>query len=232
MICGFNSFNILNEKYDDNVELYKLSSEIIDYFFKNKFNWKNPTKLKDIIKIKNYNILYDFIENFDLSIYIFDELNDNCGGFEEVDIDNYVNSGTIYIWKCLSMYYNYNKKDGYNYKNHYKDFKKSTLVHELQHAYDYYRTKGKNSYIKRQFKFNDYVNKHNFFDSERYYKLPSEIWARFTQLVNALNFNKDFKSVLNDMKDDFDFKYYKLTDKQKKRIEKELYKYYIIKKGS
>lgn len=131
-----------------------------------------------------------------------------------------------------------------------KDIKKavsvyaSTLLHELQHAYDNWRSKGK--YIE-EIKKMEIKLKEGFY--EKYLNLKHEIDARFTQTISDINFkdvdwdlssefsNTDFlytilpfKEILKDFKRLFKG-YDILNRKDKVRVDKKLAQFYQFEKG-
>jgi hypothetical protein len=114
----------------------------------------------------------------------------------------------------------------------------STLVHELQHAYDDYRSKGK-LYQTKQYKkyLEKYVrgNIENEINSDieqakKYVNLPHEIWARFSQAMINTRFTtldikdnkvilemKPIKKVVSEFKRYFDH-YRELSDVMKRKL--------------
>lgn len=121
----------------------------------------------------------------------------------------------------------------------------STLLHELQHAYDHYRSEGKFNKVdpEKSEKLDQAFKTDQKLGQERlnqlykdYMNLPHEVWARFSQAIDALesknmiqgqDFNKvkeEFEKVMDGYKD--------LKDKMKKRILKTLYKYWDDEQGS
>ena len=114
----------------------------------------------------------------------------------------------------------------------------STLVHELQHAYDDYRSKSKALNTKQYRKHGDkYMS--NVADQQTdqrvekfisYVNLPHEIWARFSQAMHLVSFTKhDFKNgtfeqtmipihdVVKDFKINFNY-YNEMSDKMKRKL--------------
>lgn len=88
------------------------------------------------------------------------------------------------------------------YYSFYYEFT-STLIHELQHSYDDYRSRG-NAFTSKEYKkYNELLNKikikqtsEELIDKEefsryaKYLNLPHEIWARFSQAVFKIRFAK------------------------------------------
>lgn len=79
----------------------------------------------------------------------------------------------------------------------------STLIHELQHNYDDFRSKGNTFNTKQSKSFSELANalkqkqtteeltdKEEFAKYDKYLNLPHEIWARFSQSVFKIRFTK------------------------------------------
>lgn len=109
---------------------------------------------------------------------------------------------------------------------------KSALVHEIQHAYDDYRSGGKYSINKRTER---YINKYgsgNYDDTsdermKAYLNLPQEYWARLSQFIsnNDIKSYGDFNLLWNKFRDEFEgFEH--LSNDDIKRLSKSLYKYW------
>jgi len=109
---------------------------------------------------------------------------------------------------------------------------RSILLHELQHAYDDFRSKGKYLSDKRSRKF--YEKNKNIsnkpFDMKiylQYLKLPHEYWARFTQFAGAYFYiNRPFKEILRDFKDSPIIRFNDIPEKDQKRLIKALYMFW------
>jgi len=118
---------------------------------------------------------------------------------------------------------------------------RTVLVHELQHAYDDWRSKGKYRTSKQA---KDYQKQYGdnadimspgevMWSAERWAKyagMPHEYWARFTQTVRSLfmfpsAYDKAFPAIEKEFKREFPG-YDKITDDDKKRLSKALYKYW------
>lgn len=133
------------------------------------------------------------------------------------------------------------------------NFIKSTLIHELQHAFDDYKSNGKydtdkqsKSYYKKQKELEDlkYKNKNKpkeliniLIDDDaeattEYLKLPHEYWARLTQYISDKNIdffkNNTIHNVVNDMKKSYLIAYNELDEKQKRILIKAITKYWYI----
>lgn len=129
----------------------------------------------------------------------------------------------------------------------------STLLHELQHVYDDYISKGKYTQNKKTFKYikskkslnvdyndmkeEDFKKLDSLFGE--YHKLPHEINARFTQAVQKTKFwkldtedknnifwyKRLFLDVMKDVIIDFEG-WYKIDDIVKKRLKLRIYNYW------
>jgi hypothetical protein len=99
------------------------------------------------------------------------------------------------------------------YKKILNSFKKnkldSFLIHELQHAYDDFRSEGKvyieKTNIEFKKKYGDQNQKRENLSKEgkmQFYKdylsLPFEAWARFSQVMNDIEFTKVETDIIND----------------------------------
>ena len=116
---------------------------------------------------------------------------------------------------------------------------RSTLIHELQHAYDDWRSGGKYDKNKQT---SDYKKKYTkdtlsggevTFDTDhwaKYAQLPHEYWARFSQTVRDIfMFPAAYEKPFSDIQKKFVGKFpgYKIMQEpDKKRLFKALYKYW------
>ncbi len=116
---------------------------------------------------------------------------------------------------------------------------RSVLLHELQHAYDDFRSKGKYThdklsqdyYKKLKYAYDDVKSKMSEEERKIYLSLPHEYWARFNEFlsdISAFNFKrKGLKFFLDYFKQNF-VGYEHISDDAKKRLSKALYKFYIL----
>lgn len=112
---------------------------------------------------------------------------------------------------------------------------KSALVHEIQHAYDDYRSEGMYSTGKRSSKYDkrfggDTGTTENNYSDERlraYLNLPYEYWARFSQFISNIDIKsfENFNLLWNEFGKGFEGYGY-LSPNDKKRIARSLYKYW------
>ena len=246
-ILLFESFNTQNE-------LESLTYKILDYM-SNYIVIKKTMSVKNILSHidKKYDTIQDFIDNFNLDINI--KLSDGRGQASYVTTSDIFekNKGDINLFL-----YDYeieefkNEKDSNMLLHNLLKFFRYELLHELQHAYDDYRTNSKfinNDGIKfldKQTSINDlkdkinkglYLTKDELQNKKDYTNLKHEIDARFTEAISRTHFYdmdmKTFKKVLrsfNDIKTDFikNIRGFDIMDhKDKKRVLRKLGQFYI-----
>lgn len=258
----FNFTNYILEGIKEIDELYLLTEQILEYLsFRhteiitelNTDGYMNYEMINMIYNASDYKLLIPFITKFTLNIEITNDMKSNNlrGMFLPDDEENYKETGWIFLNFDLPQL-KQNIQQGYvKFNDKQQAFKhgliktyKEVLVHELQHAYDYYRTKGKFVNNKLTYDYKKDINKatdmnsitviDNIFDEniqKKYFNLPHEIWARFTETINQLDLSMNFNDLLIDFKKKFR-KFDIISDEQKKRVIKALYKYYNIKKGN
>lgn len=105
------------------------------------------------------------------------------------------------------------------------------LLHELQHAYDAFRSKNKYSSDKKSKKY--YSTKNTLSKKEKddlYLILPHEYWARFSETIGYIMFagKPTFPIYLKVFSENFEG-WDLLEDSDKRRLIKALYKYYNLK---
>lgn len=235
------NIGVLYDLYKNQYKFNDLENEIILEY--------EQVLLKDITKSSNYPSLQNLIENMGL-IVIFDDkfVGKNNAQYE-----------TNEKYKILRI--NVRTEDFYNVlKNHEIDIKNlndasittinkilynilyesfgGEVSHELQHAFDDFRT---NSKFTRNKKSQDFFkkmhskdNRHEISDEEyiKYLNLPHELWGRFSETISLFNddeWNDDFLNILKKFRKKFRG-YTFLNEKDKKRLIKELYKLYDFKK--
>jgi hypothetical protein len=227
------------------------------------FNSTNLFKLSkvDNPKINKISEMKEFINNFDCAISLSKENGNIKGSFAPYSFrSGYIelNTDKKRLLHEVSMT---KRRDGtYDYKDLYFTLYlqfASTLLHELQHAYDWYRSKGKaikhsDKNAKREGRKKELVAKgyseHNEEEREfmndfhkEYQNQPHEIDARFTQAIKETNFYKmddDFNKVIIPLRDVFKsftvwFDGWKnLSYKDRKRLSRRLSQFWHIKKDS
>lgn len=192
-------------------------------FEKPAYDWNRPFVLPPIFlsqipsfSKKTYNKLADFIENSNLEIWpkYKQEIKRQRGYYTPPGL--YDNKPKLIIFyeheyrhelmrsvkekalNYLSMYPDTKPIELFNshdfYFNMFIEFnKRKTLEHELQHAYDDYRSRGKVFQSKAVFK---HGSKYGWGDDDldtpgrykSYLKLPHEVWARFVQAIGNIYF--------------------------------------------
>lgn len=248
------------EEYRDNIEIIDLAKEILNYIshlnedkifllHKNHNLFNNIEEniviltqqyyIHNIVDINNYKFLKEFISNFDLKIQFVNK--------------NIINGDSRYVKSKKIILVNGQQKDFHDtlmvYKKQINNLLKSNLskitneifeesfkesiVHELKHAYDDYRTNGDFVIHKKTLDFFKNGDKEikTKEDYIRYLNLPHEYWARFLETISNFNeydWSEDFNLLYNGFKKNFigfDF----LPIKAKKRLIKSLYKLYLYK---
>lgn len=207
---------VLTEAYEDIEELKRLSNDILitvarenlDRFKeKNRFTFFQGLYLRSILEKfpDNYKKLYDFLKN--TNIYVYFLTDDKCskGGTYQTYDKEYRSSDergiTLYM-KCdiAKEFDDLVKEQGEKlnstdlYSKMYYKFQ-SILLHELQHAFDDFRSKGKTYQTKDYQKYKEKYEKEAMQDvaydvnqAKSYLNLPHEIWARFSQAVDKIRF--------------------------------------------
>lgn len=188
----------------------------------NKYRYKLfvATTVKDAVgdKINKFDELKEFIENTNVRYELKESLNDGIKG--NLTHSKYKNDMTITVYyrknmltelsetrkKRLEIGGEHNSDD--IYFEIFNDLY-STTIHELQHAYDKYRSGGKSfkkqtsDYENRRFKANELKKKAELEEEEKefidtlnkeYLNFPHEINARFTQAIQNTSFSELVKN--------------------------------------
>lgn len=252
----FESFSeFLNETYTSVKELEFLSKDVIDEFINHLKDYMefqiisgSDTNVDKIDrkfdlewfvnrKSRNYKEIKDFI-NQDLKIFFVPEKEWNHKGlanYNNLKVNNTTNKKIELKLDYKKMVEVVNKiENGLDIKKDPlfigRDGLQAVLLHELQHAFDDFRSEGK-------YRGNDELDIYGFpikKNYKQYLNLKHEIDARFAQTFSTINFydkNKirDFDDVLNDFKNEF-VGFNILSSKDKKRILSLFGKFYILKK--
>lgn len=234
----------INETYESYQELNILSEEIFNYFIKNKNKRAQLLQLSDI-STKKFTVINDFIK-FPIGIILLPKNTDIGGSF-------CLPTEYPYLLKILKKY---NVSIELNEIRRFKlgiiiiyEIDKLKILHELQHAYDNYRAKGKFLNTKLGQRLKDKSNiissigadKTKTLDIENlldtytktYFRSPHEMSAYFVTAVNMINFFRDkeelflrdFNDIYEEFKDTYQgYKY--LTPKDKKILARKLSQYY------
>lgn len=251
----------LNEDYKSINELTNLANDFINAFTEKNYplvNRINKRNVKDyylnynminiedaVVKKENYDVLEDFIGLRNRPLWVI--VSDNIRYSHYSGNDNIIrlkNDGERFK-ELLDFQIKFANKNPDDNSIDAEDAKRmlnsilgtlfrSTLVHELQHAYDHFRSNGKYANDKKSKKYyknynvlNDDMSHKKFLE---YVKLPHEYWARFAQFISdRYYFKEDFKTLLLHFKESSRIKYYLLPDKDKKILIKALYKYWYLK---
>jgi hypothetical protein len=199
----------------------------------NTFLFSNMFILPYIIfDFSKYPLLSNFINRSDLKIRFTDEIKKDSDATYTSSIKyikvrlnyEYINVG--YALKAIKSELKPDSKKIF-IRDYFK-FWVNGLMHELQHAYDEFRSKEK--YIETK-EYKKYIKKASPDDTKNtlnlYLNIPHEIWARFTTTASDINMkDKSFNEVWNLFKNEF-WGYDVLKPKIKERLSKALYKFYI-----
>lgn len=251
----------LNEGYKETDELDKLATEIITYFANKNFSIVNR-----IYKRKNnnysFNVDGDYLNNIVNNKNDYKLVNNLI----ENNLYFSWNDNTIYsyfTYKPFQIKIKYPNKNfietlNYHISLLHKDpddnsiskedairalktslgvAYRSTIIHELKHAYDYLISKGNFDKDKRsKLYYKKYNHDHEMTPEQyqEYLNLPHEYQARFSQFLSHINYElkKDFNYILYVFKNSNIIKYNRINDpKDKKRLIKALYKYWYLKQN-
>lgn len=213
---------------------------------------KSINKTTNIKAIKKYSeSILNFIIDFPVNIYFTPHI-DTGGNYHQINKEN-KRGGLIAINTRIADFLNKLKqqnifKKPYNPSEYKTILKismmnnvKENIVHELQHAYDDYRSEGKyeDDPLSKKYYSGQKQNSNAEATSEKkkknlliYLKLPHEYWARFSQTLSTTPNNID-KNNFNQLFDYFKKKfigYKSLPEDDKRRILNSLYKYYDLRK--
>ena len=215
---------ILDEDYESVQEIKSLAEDILMYFSKQNYSrikeysedlskivYFNPIKINAAYQnsSKKYKNLEDFLIETNIMFLFLPSDGSDYGHYSAIISKNY-NPGEH---RDISLFYKndfieklqeqISEKNSNSKEISVTDiytimylFFLSTLVHELQHAYDDYRSKGKlyntkefNQYIEDYEDEVSLVEKNDDLNMiKRYFNLPHEVWARFSQAVLKLEF--------------------------------------------
>lgn len=203
------------------------------------FNWDLLSLGEVVSDVDSYRVLKDFIENSSVRI-IF---RDNLPGIKTVK--GYYQAGVV------NILYGENFKDNLRYQigmhgggelgsSEAKWILKvaigvafrSTLIHELQHAYDDYRSRGRYTSDKKSKNYYSGRNRiENMTDEDWkiYFSLPHEYWARFSQTVSdVFRDGMDFEQLYDKFKNSSIMRFEYLDEPDKRRLIKALYAYWDL----
>lgn len=218
-------------------------------FIKNKFEFDNFIYVKDAARGHKWNVLGDFLKKYDIAVIFTNNI--KYYGLWSREVLN--ERGVIYIKRDIDEFasvFSYNIDMNKSKKPSLTDMARASLtslgiafrkilIHELQHAYDDWRSSGKYSSDKLSSYYykNIWKPSSTWVDARMpdeqykiYLTLPHEYWARFSEAVSTIfhtpsKFNKPFSVIVSEFKKAIGG-YERLTENDKKRLLKALYKYY------
>ena len=210
------------KKLTDDI-LYEVASKNYpDYQRNNTFGYIYGIHLGDMDATR-YREIGDFVENHNVQVYFIPykksdvDINTKTKGTYLLPSVTNKKDYKTGFGREINVYYNYNEmknavdnmlkeKDAegknFNVTDIYSKFSSRlhmTLLHELQHAYDEYRSKGMAFQSKQSLSFEKKYPQKAATDTKMeelaelnkfksYSNLPHEIWARFTQAVTKVSF--------------------------------------------
>ena len=215
---------LIEEDYVSIKEIKELANDVLLYVAKSNFDYFKrqledgniqffyPVRLLDVYQEnpKKFPTLQNFIINSKIMIH-FTKPSDSgrLGDYSHYDEEEYdeTKSRTIRLYPRHQFFEDITNKFQEVKNISYKDIYftmwyafNSTLQHELQHAYDDFRSNSKIFQTKRNDKYMDkyllpsgreYAPTDPTLAGEKhisYLKLQHEIWARFTQAINEIHF--------------------------------------------
>lgn len=219
---------VLEEDYNSIKEIKELANDVLVYLAKinldsflrqvnsnSYIDYLMPVRLLEVYQEnpKKFSTLSDFLINTKIYVKVSRTVRDSgvLGHYTHIKEPEYDKEkyreivlfpGTDFYNRLTS---DYSKEKAHDYRDAYFTMWyafHSTLEHEIQHAYDDYRS---NSKLFQARKSQEYVKKHTMANGrsavyanpelnkrkhQEYLKLQHEIWARFTQAVNETRFTK------------------------------------------
>lgn len=254
---------IIQENFATNKELEHLTDDILTHWGRIWLSNKEldiyfDVSAKESVDLSNYKILYDFLRETYISIEFSEKINargqfqDSPGSFKYYKITLRLNERSKKnIERVIDDFEGGNENDMktsiYFATNEFT----STLLHELQHAYDCWRSEGnfanhqrKDSYQAGQRRTEKIQSKPKITRPEyeqlanqqrQYLRLPHEVNARFTQAIadiRIFELDDDFRKVLKKWEDYYyDFRttfmgYAEMSNGIKKNLVRRLAKVY------
>lgn len=263
----------LFETFSSQKALEDLTEKILSYIahktFKsnkgNKISYFQEATLGNFVTVADDEMINFINDYYSLRIIIIDQDNINIKLSQGQYIKTGDNEQYIFLKECPYSIKKYNeyleeKKDDSNLLIYYLPsslrYYYSPLLHELQHVYDDWRSKGK--YVDTRDTDVDRIDFSSIEDGtateeervkigqnyKKYLNLKHEVDARFTQAINKITFyyldfdksieyNKDYYEMksFDDVKKQFNRNfhgYIHLSDKDKRRLLSKLGKFYIL----
>ena len=210
---------LLDENYESVKEIHQLADEVIKFFAKKNINivlnnlddvseikFFNSFLLSEVYQNSNkqYKILEDFLIETKINILFLPKIDNRYGDYSlypdekynpslyrEINI-YYENEFLIKLQNLINESIEFNEASFYfilhlNFLSHF--------IHEIQHAFDDYRSK---SQIFKTKEFREFIEtvsqkeinnkKKDLNDMKKYLNFTHEVWARFAQTVEKINF--------------------------------------------
>lgn len=260
---------LINEGYREAKELDALATKIVQYFadvnypIVNKLSKMEHWNMNDLVLRRDdyrihefydpnkFVILQDFLKT-NLTIYFSLSLNSE-GVFITSNNSIQIKLRSKPFYNNLKYQLQYVTKDPEDGSISEDESKRvlrtamgvafrSVIIHELQHAYDNYVSKGKYTSDKKSEKY--YKNKQYdgftigsmMSPEERkvYLTLPHEYWARFSETVSQLSIGSKYMNNMQDLVDEFRGRFdgwHLFRDSEQKRLLKAFYKYVDLQGG-
>jgi hypothetical protein len=257
LILTEGQYRILFEGINEQGELRKLAEEVIAKFSKENLSVVKRVKKQidaglpvdgyfnsdyiSLVEITDgglYDLLGDFIKNSSVNIVFYEDKNKRMKGVYDGNVKIKYNKD--FEGSLVYQVGFYEKADDISSSEAEQILKKamgisfrSTLIHELQHAYDAYRSGGKYVSDKRSVAFYNKRGENDMSDEEYqvYLSLPHEYWARFSQtMADIFRDGMSFEDLLDKFKKSVIMRFDSLRDGDKRRILKALYGYWDLHK--
>lgn len=238
---------ILNEDFNSQQELEKLTVDIFKTYLMDLVSEKNfilrqfrypRLWLFNTLKTKNtYHTLTDFMENFKMFFQFENKIEGRHAYFSAESLKMGVIGVEVDMHKTVEALKKLNPQESKEeqmkdlYYALYDNNLLSGILHELQHAYDHYRSKGKfidsnkksKSYYKR-------VKNDSPVGDERtnYLRLQHEVESRFAQAINLTVASGEPWGYIKDFTQNFEG-WNKMTPKIKKYLMRRASQYYYKK---
>jgi hypothetical protein len=249
--------SFLFEGVNEQGELRRLVEEVIDKFSKENLSVVKRVKRQidsglhvegyfnndyiSLVEITDgglYDLLGDFIKNSSVNIVFYEDQNERRKGYYDGNVKIKYNKD--FEDSLVYQVGFYEKADDISSSEAKQILKKamgisfrSTLIHELQHAYDAYRSGGKYRSDRRSVAYYNKRGEKDMSDEEYqvYLKLPHEYWARFSQtMADIFRDGMSFEELLDKFKSSVIMRFDSLRDGDKRRILKALYGYWDLHK--
>jgi len=197
--------SILNETYESYSELKKLTDDIFVNLIKNsKYKIDKFYNINEFVNIEDYKILRDFINAGVGLILIEKEKNDPNGSYYDKSLYHSQNEPeklydlfplgfiVIYFTEKYLTEKTYLTGDFKAFHEHEINEIKNTMIHELQHAFDDYRSKGK--YSPSNEILASYKTDGKWIP-KKYFRTNHELSAYFVSIIDNIKFFDDNNKI-------------------------------------